>query len=81
MVRLLIGMMAGYILGTKAGRARYEQLAKAARAVSSNPATRLLISAGRQRLSDQLSTRPKLEPMNVVDERTTVLVPHDQLRR
>lgn len=81
MLRLIIGVMAGYVLGTKAGRARYEQIAKATRAVTANPTTRMLVSAGRQRLSDQLSTRPKLEPMEPIDERTTVLVPQDQLRR
>jgi hypothetical protein len=81
MVRLLVGVIAGYILGTKAGRARYEQIARGFRAVSTSPATKMLVRAGRQRLSDQLSTRPKLEPLVPVDEHTTVLVPHDQLRR
>lgn len=81
MVRLLIGLLAGYVLGTKAGRARYEQIAKATRAVAGNPATRMLLTAGRQRLSDQLNTRPKLEPMEPIDEHTTILIPHDQLRR
>lgn len=81
MVRLLVGVIAGYILGTKAGRARYEQIVRAARAFSGNPATKMLVTAGRQRLSDQLSTRPKLEPMEPIDERTTILIPQDQLRR
>ena len=81
MVRLFIGIAAGYILGARAGRARYEQIAKVARAISANPITRTVVSAGRQKLSDQLSTRPKLEPMEAIDERTTVLIPHDQLRR
>jgi hypothetical protein len=81
MIRLFIGLAAGYVLGTKAGRARYEQIAKAARAVAGNPVAQMLVTAGRQRLSDQLDTRPKLEPLVPVDERTTVLVPHDQLRR
>jgi len=81
MVRLLIGAIAGYILGTKAGRARYEQISKAARVFAGNPATRMLVSAGRQRLADQLSTRPKLEPLEPIDEHTTILIPHDRLRR
>lgn len=80
MLRLLIGVLTGYVLGAKAGRVRYEQLTRAACAVSRHPATRLLITAGRQHLSDQLNTRPKLEPMEPIDERTTVLVPHDHLR-
>ena len=31
MMRLLIGVAAGYVLGTKAGRARYEQISRAAK--------------------------------------------------
>ncbi|MGO4202031.1 hypothetical protein AB4Z09_09790 [Rhodococcus sp. TAF43] len=81
MLRLLVGVAAGYVLGTRAGRARYEQISKAAKAVASSPATKKVIETGRQKLSDSLSTQPKLEPMKPIDERTTILVPHDQLRR
>ncbi|MEU6809658.1 YtxH domain-containing protein [Streptomyces sp. NPDC046831] len=34
------GLALGYVLGTKAGRERYEQLKKSARQVSQNPAVR-----------------------------------------
>ncbi|QIS10419.1 MULTISPECIES: hypothetical protein [Nocardia] len=81
MLRLIIGIAAGYVLGSKAGRARYEQISAATRAVTESPVTRKLVLLGRQRLSDKLSTRPKLEPMQPIDERTTLLVPQDQLRR
>jgi hypothetical protein len=81
MLRLIIGIAAGYVLGAKAGRVRYEQMSKAARAIAGSPATRALVRVGRQKLSDKLSTRPQLEPMVPIDERTTILVPQDQLRR
>ncbi len=81
MLRLIIGMAAGYVLGTKAGRARYEQISKTTRAIAGSPVTRKLVQVGRQKLADSLSTTPKLEPMKPIDERTTVYVPHDQLRR
>jgi len=81
MLRLIIGVAAGYVLGSKAGRARYEQITAASRAVSASPVTRKLVVFGRQKLSDKLSTRPQLEPMEPMDERTTLMVPHDQLRR
>jgi len=81
MLRLIIGIAAGYILGAKAGRARYEQISKTTRAIAASPVTRKLVQVGRQKLSDSLSTQPKLEPMTPLDERTTVLVPQDQLRR
>lgn len=81
MLRLIIGIAAGYVLGSKAGRARYEQISAATRAVTASPVTRKLVLIGRQKLSDKLSTQPKLEPMPPIDERTTLLIPQDQLRR
>ncbi|MFF0541984.1 hypothetical protein ACWEVD_10775 [Nocardia thailandica] len=79
MLRLIIGIAAGYVLGTKAGRARYEQISAATRAVAGSPVTRKLVQASRQKLSDKLDTRPKLEPVHPLDERTTVLMPQDQI--
>ncbi|RDI64038.1 hypothetical protein DFR76_109378 [Nocardia pseudobrasiliensis] len=81
MLRLIIGVAAGYVLGAKAGRARYEQISKTTRAITTSPVTRKILVVGRQKLSDKLSTQPKLEPMEPIDERTTILVPQDQLRR
>jgi hypothetical protein len=80
MLRLLIGVAAGYVLGAKAGRRRYEQITATARSVAGSPVTKKIVSAGRQKLSDTLSTQPKLEPMEPIDERTTVFVPYEQLR-
>ncbi|NEY35566.1 YtxH domain-containing protein [Streptomyces sp. PRKS01-65] len=36
----VVGLAVGYVLGTRAGRERYEQLKKSARRVSQNPAVR-----------------------------------------
>ncbi|MFJ8104792.1 YtxH domain-containing protein [Streptomyces sp. NPDC096132] len=36
----LVGLAVGYVLGTRAGRERYEQLKKSARQVAQNPAVR-----------------------------------------
>ena len=81
MIGLVVGVAAGYVLGTKAGRGRYEQISRAARAVASSPATKKIVEVSRQKLSDALDTQPRLEPMEPIDERTTILVPQDQLRR
>ncbi|MFI1100295.1 hypothetical protein [Streptomyces sp. TLI_146] len=35
-----VGLVVGYVLGTRAGRERYEQLKKSARQVAQNPAVR-----------------------------------------
>ncbi|KUN77551.1 hypothetical protein [Streptomyces griseoruber] len=36
----VVGLAVGYVLGTRAGRERYEQLKKSARQVAQNPAVR-----------------------------------------
>ncbi|WP_069759123.1 hypothetical protein [Streptomyces sp. LUP47B] len=36
----VVGLTLGYVLGTRAGRERYEQLKKSARQVAQNPAVR-----------------------------------------
>ncbi|MEU1051912.1 YtxH domain-containing protein [Streptomyces sp. NPDC005876] len=36
----VVGLAAGYVLGTRSGRERYEQLKKTARQVAQNPAVR-----------------------------------------
>jgi hypothetical protein len=36
----VVGLALGYVLGTRAGRERYEQLRKSARELSQNPAVR-----------------------------------------
>ncbi|GAA4479018.1 hypothetical protein GCM10023094_23500 [Rhodococcus olei] len=75
MMRLLIGVAAGYVLGTKAGRARYEQITRTTKAIVGSPATKKVIEVGRQRLSDSLNTQPRLEPLAPIDEDTTIYVP------
>ncbi|MFF0818259.1 hypothetical protein ACFYVR_24365 [Rhodococcus sp. NPDC003318] len=79
MLRLLIGVAAGYVLGTKAGRARYEQITRTTKAIVESPATKKAIEVGRQKLSDSLSPQPKLEPLKPIDENTQLYVPRDRL--
>jgi hypothetical protein len=39
-VTFVVGLTLGYVLGSRAGRERYEQLKKSAREISKNPAVR-----------------------------------------
>ena len=45
---LLIGFAAGYVLGSKAGRERYEQIRKMARTVADNPPIRQVIDEAKE---------------------------------
>ncbi|MEU6124104.1 YtxH domain-containing protein [Streptomyces sp. NPDC047123] len=42
------GLALGYVLGTRAGRERYEQLKKSAREISQNPAVRNTVESATQ---------------------------------
>jgi hypothetical protein len=64
----LAGLAIGYVLGAKAGRERYEQIARAARKVRSNPTvqeaaglvqaqTTRLVSSGRSAVRNRMNDR------------------------
>ncbi|OON80902.1 hypothetical protein [Streptomyces tsukubensis] len=44
----VVGVALGYVLGTRAGRERYEQLRKSARQISQNPAVRNVTESAAQ---------------------------------
>jgi hypothetical protein len=68
-------LAAGYVLGTKAGRERYEQLVGTYRAVTSNPATRSMIDAGRRKIAERVSPDPSMVTLTEIDSETTVIQP------
>jgi hypothetical protein len=52
----LVGLVLGYVLGTRAGRERYEQMARAARAFMENPGVRRAGSEIQHRGGQMMST-------------------------
>ncbi|EHI13745.1 hypothetical protein KEK_05612 [Mycolicibacterium thermoresistibile ATCC 19527] len=65
----------GYVLGSKAGRRRYEQIAGTYRAVTSSPAAKALIDAGRRKIAERVSPDPQFVKVAAIDANTTVLQP------
>jgi hypothetical protein len=55
-VTFLGGFAVGYVLGARAGRARYEQIRSAARAFASNPAVQSTASTIQHQAGDVLTT-------------------------
>jgi hypothetical protein len=55
-VTFLAGFAAGYVLGTRAGRARYEQIRSAARAFASSPAVQSTASTLQHQAGDVLTS-------------------------
>ncbi|HEX5144605.1 MAG TPA: hypothetical protein VFW21_12130 [Mycobacterium sp.] len=67
MIRFVVVLGVGYVMGTKAGRQRYEQIAGTARALTQSPAAKSLIDAGRRKLADKVSPDPKLTELTVIE--------------
>jgi len=68
-------LAAGYVLGTKAGRERYHQIVGTYRAVTSNPATKSVIDAGRRKIAERVSPDPAMAELEEIeiDGGTTVM--------
>jgi hypothetical protein len=70
-------LTAGYVLGTKAGRERYEQIVGTYKAVTGHPATKSMIDAGRRKIAERVSPDPAMVELTEIeiDPGTTVLRP------
>jgi hypothetical protein len=65
----------GYVLGAKAGRRRYEQIAGTYKAVTESPAAKAVIDAGRRKIANRMSPDPTLVTLTPIDSDTAVLEP------
>jgi hypothetical protein len=79
-IRYLVVLGVGYVLGTKAGRRRYEQIAGTYKAVTGSPAAKAVIDAGRRRIADRVSPDPAMVTLREIDSDTTVLEPEAAAR-
>jgi hypothetical protein len=74
-IRYLVVLAVGYVLGSKAGRRRYEQIAGTYKAVTESPAAKAVIDAGRRKIANRVSPDPSLVTLTPIDSDTTVLEP------
>jgi hypothetical protein len=72
-IRYLVVLAVGYVLGSKAGRRRYEQIAGTYKAVTESPAAKAVIDAGRRKFADRVSPDPALVRLTPIDSQTDVL--------
>lgn len=80
MIGYLAVLAAGYVLGTKAGRERYEQIAGTYRALTGHPATKSVIDAGRRKIAERVSPDPTMVRLTEIDAQTTVIQPENPER-
>ncbi len=63
----------GYVLGTKAGRRRYEQIAGTYRALTSSPAAKSMIEGGRRKIANRISPDAGFVTLTEIDEQTAIV--------
>jgi hypothetical protein len=80
-IRYLAVLAVGYVLGTKAGRRRYEQIAGTYKAVTDSPAAKAVIDAGRRKIADRVSPDPPLVTLTEIDHGTAVIGPEAAQQR
>ena len=73
MIGYVVVLGVGYVLGSKAGRRRYEQLTGTYRALTSSPAARTVIDAGRRKIAERVSPDTGFVTLTEIDEGTAVL--------
>jgi hypothetical protein len=74
-IRYVVVLAVGYVLGSKAGRRRYEQIAGTYRAVTGSPAAKAVIEAGRRKIANRVSPDPAMVTLTPIDGETAVLKP------
>jgi hypothetical protein len=74
-IRTVAVLAVGYVLGAKAGRRRYEQIADTFHALTESPRTKALMDASRRKLADKVSPDPNMVRLTTIDSTTAVLHP------
>lgn len=77
MIGYVVVMGVGYVMGTKAGRRRYEQIVGTYHAMTSSPITRAVIDKGRRSIADRIHPDPKMVTLTELEDGTTVVQPQD----
>lgn len=60
MIQFVVGAAAGYVLGTKAGRKRFDQIKKVSNAAVHSPASQAALRATRRAIANKLDPEPRM---------------------
>jgi hypothetical protein len=63
----------GYVLGSKAGRRRYEQIVGTYRAVTGSPVAKSVIEGGRRKIANRISPDAEFVTLAEIDNQTTIV--------
>ena len=81
MIGVVVALAAGYVLGSKAGRRRYEQISGTYKALTGSPAAKSVIDAGRRKIANRVSPDPPMVTLTDLQDGSTVLAPEDPQER
>ncbi|KZS70869.1 hypothetical protein A4G29_04435 [Mycobacterium kansasii] len=71
----------GYVLGAKAGRRRYEQIARTYRALTGSPVARSMIEGGRRKIANRISPDSGFVTVTEIDEQTAIIERAERVER
>lgn len=80
MIQFVVGAAAGYVLGTKAGRRRFEQIKKGYELAVNSPASKAAVRATRRAIANRLDPEPRMKEVKNLrrDDGSQILEPdHD----
>lgn len=70
MIQLVVGAAAGYLMGTKAGRRRYEQIRRGYETAVNSEITRKAVHAGRKAVANRLDPEPRMHEIRDLNRTT-----------
>jgi len=73
----VVVMGVGYVMGTKAGRRRYEQIVGTYQAMTSSPVTKALIDKGRRSIANRIHPEPNMVMLTELEDGITVVRPEE----
>ncbi len=73
MIRYVVVLGLGYVLGSKAGRRRYEQIVGTYRALTSSPVAKSIIEGGRRKVANRISPDAGFVTLAEIDDQTAVV--------
>ncbi|MGE2817303.1 hypothetical protein ACQI5H_19465 [Mycobacterium heidelbergense] len=73
MIRYVVVLALGYVLGSKAGRRRYEQIAGTYRALTSSPVAKSMIEGGRRKIANRISPDAGFVTLAEIDNQTAIV--------
>ncbi|OBA79661.1 hypothetical protein A9W99_20090 [Mycobacterium sp. 1164966.3] len=73
MIGYVVVLGVGYVLGSKAGRRRYEQIVGTYRAVTGSPVAKSVIEGGRRKIANRISPDAGFVTLAEIDNQTSVV--------